>query len=98
MEIDIDKVTVVRKRVRLDPNHAEKIGLPAAAKDRRPNEPLTRREREVFGLMRQGLANREIARTLWISESTVKVHVHHVLTKLGARSRTEAVATALDED
>jgi DNA-binding NarL/FixJ family response regulator len=61
-------------------------------------KPLTRREQEVFGLMCQGLANREIARTLWISESTVKVHVHHVLAKMGVRSRTEAVATALESE
>jgi LuxR family maltose regulon positive regulatory protein len=82
----------------LDPSHAEKIGLPVAMKDSHDKKPLTRREQEVFGLMCQGLANREIARTLWISESTVKVHVHHVLAKMGVRSRTEAVATALESE
>jgi LuxR family maltose regulon positive regulatory protein len=52
---------------------------------------LTRREAEVFNLVRQGLPNGEIARRLFVSESTVKVHVHHILEKLGAKSRLEAV-------
>lgn len=51
-----------------------------------------------WGLIAQGLTNREIARTLWISESTVKVHVRHVLAKMGARSRTEAIAASADTD
>jgi LuxR family maltose regulon positive regulatory protein len=53
---------------------------------------LTPREHEVLGLIRNGLTNREIAHTLWIAESTAKVHVKNVFRKLGARSRTEAVA------
>jgi LuxR family maltose regulon positive regulatory protein len=57
---------------------------------------LTRREREVFRLLAQGLTNREIARALYISEATVKVHVRHILEKIGARSRAEAVAKLLD--
>jgi DNA-binding NarL/FixJ family response regulator len=82
----------------LDPSLAEKVGLRSKSQRSRPNGDLTRRESEVFELMRQGLSNREIARTLWISESTVKVHVHNVLAKLGARSRTEAIAVALEGD
>jgi DNA-binding NarL/FixJ family response regulator len=78
----------------LDSPLAESLGLRARARPQAAREPLTRREREVFSLVRQGLTNRQIAKTLWISESTVKVHVHHVLQKLGARSRTEAAALA----
>jgi ATP/maltotriose-dependent transcriptional regulator MalT len=52
---------------------------------------LTPREREVLGLVRNGLTNREIARTLWIEESTAKAHLRNASRKLGARSRTEAV-------
>jgi len=53
---------------------------------------LSKREHEVFDLLRQGLTNREIARSLFIAESTAKVHVHHILDKLNVRSRAEAVA------
>jgi LuxR family maltose regulon positive regulatory protein len=55
---------------------------------------LSPREREVLRLIEHGLTNRQIASTLFISESTAKVHVRHILEKLGAQSRTEAVALA----
>jgi DNA-binding CsgD family transcriptional regulator len=51
---------------------------------------LTPREQEVHRLVAQGKTNREIATALFITEATVKVHVRHILEKLGARSRTEA--------
>jgi DNA-binding NarL/FixJ family response regulator len=51
---------------------------------------LTEREEEVLSLLRRGLSNREIATSLWIAESTVKVHVRHIFEKLGVRSRTAA--------
>ncbi len=51
---------------------------------------LSPRELEIHGLIAQGLTNREIARILFISPSTAKVHVHHVLEKLGVRTRIEA--------
>jgi DNA-binding NarL/FixJ family response regulator len=53
---------------------------------------LSSREQEVLGLVAQGLRNREIASALYIAESTVKVHVRHILEKLGVRTRAEAVA------
>jgi LuxR family maltose regulon positive regulatory protein len=77
----------------LDRGLAATLGLKPPPREAQSSaEPLTPREREVLELVRQGLTNREIARTLWIAESTVKVHIHHVLAKLGARSRTEAAA------
>jgi ATP/maltotriose-dependent transcriptional regulator MalT len=54
------------------------------------DEELTEREEEVLALLREGLSNRQIAHTLWIAESTVKVHVRHIFDKLGVRSRTAA--------
>ena len=57
-----------------------------------PTELFTDREAEVIELMAQGLRNREIAEAFVISEATVKVHVRHILEKLGAKSRTQAVA------
>ena len=55
-------------------------------------EPLTAREREVLGLLGQGLSNKMIARDLHISEHTAKFHVSSIYTKLGASSRAEAVS------
>lgn len=64
------------------------------AEDPPLDEPLTAREKEVLQLLAQGMANKAIARTLAISEHTVKFHVNAILTKLGAQSRTEAVVRA----
>ncbi len=58
---------------------------------------LTEREQEVLKLMVKGLNNQEIASELTISRSTVKFHVSNILSKLGASSRTEAVAIALQK-
>jgi DNA-binding NarL/FixJ family response regulator len=58
-------------------------------------EPLTPRERVVLEAMGSGLANKEIASRLGISEHTVKFHVASILAKLGAASRTEAVMIAV---
>ena len=58
-------------------------------------ETLTTREIEVLKHLAGGNRNRDIAEKLFISEETVKVHVKHVMEKLGASDRTEAVAIAL---
>jgi two-component system, NarL family, response regulator YdfI len=58
-------------------------------------EPLTLRESEVLQMLASGLANKEIAAKLVISEHTVKFHVASILGKLGAASRTEAVALGI---
>ena len=57
-----------------------------------PDELLTPREREVLGLIARGLRNHEISNALFIADSTTKVHVRHILEKLGVRTRAEAVA------
>jgi DNA-binding NarL/FixJ family response regulator len=76
---------------------ARRIGI-AIPREFRRSEGLSTREREVFDLMRQGQTNREIASALFISESTAKVHVRHILEKLGVHSRVEAVALATEID
>lgn len=58
-------------------------------------EALTPREVEVLGLVAEGLANKEIAARLAISEHTAKFHVASILGKLGAASRTEAVTAGI---
>jgi DNA-binding NarL/FixJ family response regulator len=58
------------------------------------DDSLTRREREVLRLLAQGLDQRDIARTLFISPKTVATHIQRVLTKLGVHSRAQAVAAA----
>ena len=57
---------------------------------------LTRRETEVLALLSEGLTNAEIGRRLFITQSTVKVHVRHILEKLGVRTRLQAVLAAQD--
>jgi DNA-binding NarL/FixJ family response regulator len=56
---------------------------------------LSTREQEVLELMARGCSNKDIARELWISETTVKTHVGHILQKLGQRDRTQAVLEAI---
>jgi two-component system nitrate/nitrite response regulator NarL len=68
----------------------------AAALDAEPRALLTSRELEVLGAIGDGLTNKAIARRLEISLHTVKFHVESLFRKLGARTRTEALAKAAE--
>jgi DNA-binding NarL/FixJ family response regulator len=74
--------------IALDPLVASRIA------DRMKQEALTRREEDILGQIMLGLSNKRIASKLTLAVGTVKTHVKSVLRKLGAASRTEAVAIA----
>jgi len=81
-------------QVALSPDIATHL-VSAIRQQRRIGEPrLTTREREVWRSMAQGLSNSEIAASLFLSEHTVKFHVHNLLGKLGLKSRGEAICAA----
>jgi DNA-binding NarL/FixJ family response regulator len=79
----------------LQPVVASRLMERMAAPPERALDALTEREREVLQLLAQGMANKEIAAALVISERTVKFHVSSILSKLDAGNRTEAVRVAV---
>jgi DNA-binding NarL/FixJ family response regulator len=80
----------------LDPVVAARlVAALADAPGEDPPERLTAREREVLALIADGQSNKRIARSLGISEKTVKAHVGHVLAKLGVSDRTQAALHAV---
>lgn len=88
---------VVAPRIlkRLLDRFADSLPDPAAEPPRALGA-LTEREREVLVQVARGLSNSEIARALSVSETTIKTHVGHVLTKLGLRDRVQAVVLAYE--
>lgn len=80
-------------QVQLTPQAAARL-MQVVSSPESPEE-LTERETEVLRLMAQGQSNKEIARSLSISEKTVKVHVSNILSKLGVQSRTQATLYAI---
>jgi NarL family two-component system response regulator LiaR len=79
----------------LAPEAAQILIQATRAPAEKPGFDLTEREREVLGLMIEGLNNNQIADRLVVSISTAKFHVSSILSKLGVTSRTEAVSFAL---
>jgi LuxR family maltose regulon positive regulatory protein len=89
-----DRLELIVERA-CDHSLAEQTGLQLSPARNLGNvSTLTKREHEVLDLVSQGLLNKEIARTLFITEGTVKVHVRRICQKLGVRTRTEAAVLA----
>jgi DNA-binding NarL/FixJ family response regulator len=90
--------TVAAGEALLSPTVTKRV-IQKFARTPRPPRPkalddLSERETDVFRLMTRGLSNGEIARELYISETTVKTHVTHILQKLNLRDRVQAVVLA----
>ena len=75
-----------------DERLAYRFGIQTRRRELRRIEPLTARETEVLHELEEGYTNREIAQSLFISETTVKAHLRHVYGKLGVRTRAELLA------
>lgn len=69
--------------------------MAALTQTREGTDVLTARERQILQLLADGMSNADVAGQLFISQETVKSHVRHILTKLEADTRTQAVAIAL---
>ncbi len=83
--------------VHLDPAVARLLAQRLRAhKEPEPVEPLTEREKEVLALVGKGMANKEIAYQLGITERTARTHVSNILGKLGLASRTQAALWSVD--
>ena len=85
------EIAALARAVRID--LAEPAVMPGPEPDH-AGVGLTPREREVLGLLGNGLSNAQIARTLYISEKTASVHVSNILRKLGVTSRVQAATAA----
>ncbi len=78
-------------------SYHELLADPPTSQARQLESPLSARETEVLALISRGYTNRAVALELFISPATVKTHVEHILTKLGATTRTQAVLMAHQE-
>lgn len=84
-----------RGEVHLDPKARRRLVREVRTPEMR--ESLTARETEILRLVARGLANKQVAQELDVSEVTVKTHVSSILSKLGLQSRTQAALFALKE-
>lgn len=77
---------------------AGQLAVPSSLSRQIAPRPLSHREKQIVGLVVQGLTNREIADRLYLAESTIKTHLSSIFRKIDARSRAEAVTRIQDPD
>src|SRR5204862_128096 len=76
---------------------ASQVVVPPMTRAWAVRPPLSHRENQTLALLALGLTNAEIAHRLYLAESTVKCHLTSIFSKLGVRSRNEAIACAIDQ-
>ncbi|MGH9068164.1 MAG: response regulator [Acidimicrobiales bacterium] len=89
-----DLVSAVRAAAAGEAALAPAVANRLVARMRAPGTALSRREIEVLQLVADGLSNQQVSKQLYLSQATVKSHLVHIYAKLGADSRTSAVAAA----
>jgi DNA-binding NarL/FixJ family response regulator len=94
LEDDVERALVPTARAVF----AGQLTVPSILGQHIAPRPLSHREKEVLALVVLGLTNREIARKLYLAESTVKTHLSSAFRKIDARSRSEAVARIQDPE
>ncbi|SFN69702.1 response regulator [Mycetocola miduiensis] len=92
----VELIAAVRAAARGESALAPTVAGRLEARQNSSGETLTTREAEVLSLVADGRSNRDIAKSLFLSEATVKSHLVHIFTKLQVSSRTAAVASARD--
>lgn len=96
-----DLISTVRSVARASHDDADNVTVTVPREDYDAHEPaeseLSRRETQVLRLVARGACNKEVAKTLHLSETTVKRHLSNVYDKLGVRTRGEAVSRAVSE-
>jgi DNA-binding NarL/FixJ family response regulator len=92
LDADLDATLAATVRAVL----AGQLVVPPMTRANAVRPPLSHREKQTLGLLMLGLTNAEIAQRLFLAESTVKCHLTSIFSKLGVRSRNEAVARVLD--
>jgi DNA-binding CsgD family transcriptional regulator len=90
-------VSFERQSIRGIQGFASEADAVAVAKRTRPAErQLTPREREIFGMLAQGLTGAQIAERLYLSRETVRTHIQNGTSRMGAKTRVEAVVRAME--
>lgn len=87
----------IRSAARGETVMSPKVATAMMRRMRSPRPSLTAREIEILQLVAEGVANRQIARRLFLTEATVKTHLVHIYHKLGVSSRTAAVTAAVEQ-